>query len=56
MHVSEVNNGSNDTSLSLGTVDAGTDPWYSDLNIGNHKFRFKIDTGANLTVILVQTN
>lgn len=40
-----------DTPLFLGSVDAGLDPWFADLTIRNHKVRFKIDTGADVSVI-----
>lgn len=33
----------------------GSDPWYADL-IRNHKVRFKIDTGADVSVIPAQTH
>ncbi|KAF7646500.1 hypothetical protein LDENG_00187310 [Lucifuga dentata] len=36
-------------------VDAGTDPWYADLTIRNHKDRFKTDTGADVSVLPAQT-
>ena len=45
---------SDDTPLFLGSVDAGLDPWYADLTIRNHKVRFKIDTGADVSVIPAQ--
>lgn len=44
----------NDTPMFLGSVDTGSDPWYADLTIRNHKVRFKIDTGADVSVIPVQ--
>lgn len=44
----------NDTPMFLGSVDAGSDPWYADLTIRNHKVRFKIDTGADVSVIPAQ--
>ncbi|KAK0150891.1 Gag-Pol polyprotein [Merluccius polli] len=37
------------------SVDAGLDPWYADLTIRDHKVRFKIDTGADVSVIPAQT-
>lgn len=40
-----------DAPLFLGSVDAGLDPWYADLTVRNHKVRFKIDTGADVSVI-----
>lgn len=40
-----------DTPLFLGSVDAGLDPWFADLTIRNHKVRFKIDTGVDVSVI-----
>ncbi|XP_054871220.1 uncharacterized protein K02A2.6-like [Amphiprion ocellaris] len=42
------------TPMFLGSVDAGSDPWYADLMIRNHKVRFKIDTGADVSVIPAQ--
>lgn len=39
----------------LDSVDAGLDPWYADLTTKNHKVRFKIDTGADVSVIPAQT-
>lgn len=34
----------------LGSVDAGSDPWYADLStIRNHKVRFKIETVADIS-------
>jgi len=44
----------NDTPMFLGSVDTGTDPWYAELTIRNHKVRFKIDTGADVSVIPAQ--
>ncbi len=35
----------------LGTVEAGQDAWTVDLFIRHHKVKFKIDTGADVTVI-----
>lgn len=55
MHVVEANDSCNDIPLFLGSVDAGTDPWYADLTIRNHKVKFKIDTGADVSVIPAQT-
>uniref|UniRef100_A0A1A8CXN4 Gypsy retrotransposon integrase-like protein 1 n=1 Tax=Nothobranchius kadleci TaxID=1051664 RepID=A0A1A8CXN4_NOTKA len=43
-----------DTPVFLGSVDAGSDPWFADLTIRNHKVRFKIDTGADVSVIPAQ--
>lgn len=44
----------NDAPIFLGSVDAGSDPWYADLTIRNHKVRFKIDTGADVSAIPAQ--
>lgn len=41
--------------LFLGSVEAGTNPWSVDLEIRNQKVRFKIDTGADVSVIPHQT-
>ena len=38
-------------SLFLGAVDAGDDPWTVDVGIRGSTVRFKIDTGADVTVI-----
>lgn len=51
VHVVETDS-TEDTPLFLGSVDAGLDPWFADLTIRNHKVRFKIDTGADVSVIL----
>lgn len=40
-----------DIPLFIGSVDAGLDPWFADLTQRNHKVRFKIDTGADVSVI-----
>lgn len=50
VHVIETEK-NNDAPVFLGSVDAGSDPWYADLTIRNHKVRFKIDTGADVSVI-----
>ncbi|XP_061127410.1 uncharacterized protein K02A2.6-like [Syngnathus typhle] len=44
----------NETPIFLGSVHAGSDPWYADITIRNHKVRFKIDTGADVSVIPAQ--
>lgn len=44
----------NDTPMFLGSVDASADPWYADVTMRNHKIRFKIDTGADVSVIPAQ--
>ncbi len=54
VHVVETEN-NDDTPLFLGSVDAGLEPWYADLTIRNHQVRFKIDTGADVSVIPAQT-
>lgn len=41
--------------LFLGSVEAGTNPWSVDIEVRNHKIRFKIDTGADVSVIPHQT-
>lgn len=38
-------------SLFLGTITAGKDPWTVDLQLKNKNVHFKIDTGADVTVI-----
>lgn len=55
VHVVETTQNCNDTPLFLCTVDTGTDPWYTDMTIRNHKIRFKIDTGADVSVMPAQT-
>lgn len=42
---------SNGIPVFLGSVHAGSDPWYADLTVRKHKVRFKIDTGADVSVI-----
>lgn len=50
--VNEVQENSDDESLFLGTVAvAGQDPWTVNLLLSNKKVQFKIDTGADVTVI-----
>ncbi|XP_061159755.1 uncharacterized protein K02A2.6-like [Syngnathus typhle] len=44
----------NETPIFLGSVHAGSDPWYADITIRNHTVRFKIDTGADVSVIPAQ--
>lgn len=39
------------SSIFLGTVEAGDDPWTVDIGIRDSKVRFKIDTGADVTVM-----
>ena len=40
-----------DDNIFLGTVDAGEQAWTVDLQVRHTNVRFKIDTGANVTVI-----
>ena len=49
--VNEVQENPEDESLFLGTVTAGKDPWTVNLLVNNKKVQFKIDTGADVTVI-----
>lgn len=37
--------------LFLGEVASGKEPWMADINIGNKKVTFKIDTGADITAV-----
>lgn len=55
VHVVESSTVCRDTPLFLGSVDAGTDPWFTDLTIRSHKVRFKIDTGADVSAIPAHT-
>lgn len=54
VHVVEMDSNEN-APLFLGLVDAGLDPWFADLTIRNHKVRFKIDTGVDVSVIPAET-
>ena len=38
-------------SLFLGAIDTGVAPWYTTINVCNKATRFKIDTGADVTVM-----
>ncbi|XP_034075852.1 uncharacterized protein K02A2.6-like [Gymnodraco acuticeps] len=38
-------------SLFLGSIEADNDPWMADIDINNKSVQFKIDTGADVTVI-----
>ena len=35
----------------LGAVDSDVPPWYADVNIGKNAVRFKIDSGADVSVL-----
>ena len=35
----------------LGAIDSGVPPWYTNLNVCGENCRFKIDTGADVTII-----
>lgn len=55
VHVVECSENCSEPPLFLGSVDAGSEPWYADITIKNHKVRFKIDTGADVSVIPAHT-
>lgn len=40
-----------DNSVFLGSVTTGRDPWIIEIGVGNRKMHFKIDTGADVTII-----
>ena len=61
VHVVETSTGCSEAPLFLGSVDAGSEPWYTDLTIRSHKVRFKMELMSqpfqlrHITPLLIET-
>lgn len=51
VHVVEAGHDDNSPPLFLCSVEAGKDPWFTELFIRHHKATFKLDTGTDVTAI-----